>query len=289
MKLKLVLQQLFPDLNPARLPGGFDQVGDIAVIGITPEVVARERQIGAIILASSPHIRVVVKRNGPYEGVHRILPLTVIAGEERFTTVHRENGVLFHLDLAQVYFSSRSAHERARIAAQVQPGENVAVLGSGVGPYPLIIARHSQALEIVGIEINPDAHQYAQKNLAANRSISNVVCIAGDAARELPALHRSFDRILIAQPHGGAALLPHALAALRPGGCLHLYDMQPKNRYNGTIAKVKAACSRMHRLIRHLDTTLCGHCGPTRYRICLDAVIDATEPCTRTHVYNATG
>jgi tRNA (guanine37-N1)-methyltransferase len=276
VKLKLVLKQLFPDLNPARLPGGFDRVGDIAVIGITPEVAARERQIGEIILATCNHIRVVVKRTGPYEGVHRTLPLAVIAGEGRFTTVHRENGVLFHLDLARSYFSTRSAHERARIAALVQPGETVAVLGSGIGPFPLIIARHSQAREIVGIEINPVAHQYAERNLAANRSINTVVCIAGDAARKLPILRRSFDRILIAQPHGGTALLPHALAALRPGGHLHLYAMQPKNRYDGTIAEVTAACSGMRRCIRHLNTTLCGHCGPTRYRICLDAVIDAT-------------
>ncbi len=276
MQLKLVLRQLFPDLNPARLPGGFDQVGDIALVSITPEVAARERQIGKIILTSCKHIRVVVKRTGPYEGVHRTLPLAVIAGEERFTTVHRENGVQFHLDLARSYFSIRSAHERARIAALVQPGETVAVLGSGIGPFPLIIARHSQAREIVGIEINPVAHQYARINLAANRSINNVVCIAGDAARELPTLHRSFDRILIVKPHGGIALLPCALAALCPGGHLHLYAMQPKNHYDGIIAEVTAACSRIGRSIRHLDTTLCGHCGPTRYRICLDAVIDAT-------------
>lgn len=277
MKLKLVLEQLLPELNPTRLPGGFDQVGDIAVIGITPEVAARERQIGEIILASFNHIRVVVKRSGRHEGVHRTLPLTVLAGEERFTTVHRENGILFHLDLSRMYFSIRSAHERARIAALVQPGETVAVLGSGIGPFPLIIARHSQAREIVGIEINPEAHWFAEKNLAANRGINNVTCIAGDAARELPSLHRRFDRILIVQPHGGTALLPQALAALRPGGCLHLYAMQPKNHDDAPIAEMKAVCSSLHRCIRHLETTRCGHCGPTRYRICLDAVIDTTE------------
>jgi tRNA (guanine37-N1)-methyltransferase len=68
----------------------------------------------------------------------------VIAGEDRLTTVHRENGILLHLDLAQVYFSVRSAHERARIAAQVKPGETVAVLCSGVGPFPLIIGPAQQ-------------------------------------------------------------------------------------------------------------------------------------------------
>lgn len=275
--LKQTLVNLFSELDPARVPGGFDRVGDIAVVGIPPEAVTREREIGAIILALHSNIRVAAKRAGRYSGLHRTLPLTVIAGEDRLTTLHRENGILLHLDLAQVYFSMRSAHERARIAALVQPGETVAVLGSGIGPFPLIIARHSRAHEIVGIEINPIAHEYAQKNLAANRNIDNVTFLVGDAAKKLAALARTFDRILIVQPHGGAALLPQALKALRPGGCLHVYDMRAKDRHGAAAAQIAAVCSTMARRLRLLAVVPCGHCGPTLYRICVDAMIDATE------------
>lgn len=277
MNLKQTLANLFPELDPARVPGGFDRVGDIAVVGIPPEAVTREREIGAIILALHSNIRVAAKRAGQYGGLHRTLPLTVIAGEKRLTTLHRENGILLHLDLARVYFSMRSAHERARIAALVRAGETVAVLGSGIGPFPLIIARHSRAHEIVGIEINPIAHEYAQKNLAANRNIDNVSFLVGDAAQKLPALGRTFDRILIVQPHGGAALLPQALEALRPGGCLHVYDMQAKDRHDAAAAKIAAVCSTMARSLRILGTVSCGHCGPSLYRICVDAMINATE------------
>jgi tRNA G37 N-methylase Trm5 len=51
MNLKQTLANQFPDLNPARLPGGFDRVGDIAVVGIAPEVETLEEEIGTIIIA----------------------------------------------------------------------------------------------------------------------------------------------------------------------------------------------------------------------------------------------
>jgi tRNA (guanine37-N1)-methyltransferase len=276
MNLKQTLRARFPDLNPARLPGGFDQVGDIAVVGIAPEMEPLEAEIGTIILALHSTVRVVAKRNGQYGGDYRTLPLQVIAGVDRLTTVHRENGIVLQLDLAQVYFSVRSAHERARIAALVKPGERVAVLCSGIGPFPLIIGRHSKAQEVIGIEYNPVAHDYALRNLKANRTISSVRFLEGDVARILPALGRAFDRILLVLPHGGEVLLPCALDALRPGGTLHFYDMQAKGCGSATLIKVDAACRDKGRCPHPLQVVVCGHCGPTVHRVCLDAVIDTT-------------
>ena len=277
MNLKQILRTQIPDLNPARLPGGFDRVGDIAVVGIAPEVEAREGEIGRIILAlHTTTVRVVAKRNGRYGGDYRTLPLRVIAGEDRLTTVHRENGIYLHLDLAQVYFSVRSAHERARIAAQVKPGERVAVLCSGIGPFPLIIGRHSKAHEVIGIEMNPVAHDYALRNLSVNRTINTVRFLEGDVTRILPALGRAFDRILLVLPYGGEVLLPCALDALRPGGTLHFYDMQTKGCHSATLLKVAAACREKGRRLHPLQAVTCGHCGPTLHRVCLDAVIDTT-------------
>lgn len=276
MNLKQTLRTQFPDLNPARLPGGFDRVGDIAVVGIVPEMVAWEGEIGKIILALHTTVRVVAKRNGRYSGDYRTLPLQVIAGEDRLTTVHRENGIRLHLDLARVYFSVRSAHERARIAAQVKPGERVAVLCSGIGPFPLIIGRHSKAHEVIGIETNPVAHDYALRNLRVNRTIGSVRFLEGDAAQILPTLGRAFDRILLVLPHGGEVLLPCALDALRPGGTLHFYDMQAKGCHSATLVKVAIACRKKGRRLHPLQVVACGHCGPTVHRVCLDAMINTT-------------
>lgn len=276
MNLRQTLRARFPEIQPERIPGGFDRVGDIAVVIVPPELEPLEREIGETILALHKTIRVVARRDGQYSGEYRTLPLAIIAGEERLATMHRENGVNLHLDLAQVYFSVRSAHERARIAALVKPGETVAVLCSGIGPFPLIIARHSEAAEVIGIEMNPIAHGYALHNLKANRKIANVHFCEGDAAQVVPSLNRRFDRILIVLPYGGESLLPCALDALKPGGMLHFYDMQAKGCSSATYAKLVDACQKYGRLIRRFEVTTCGHCGPTVHRVCLDAVIDTT-------------
>lgn len=274
LPLRKVLQQRFPDIAPHRLPGGFDRVGDIAVISIVPELIPHEQEIGAILLGLHPAIRVAAKRHGQYSGEFRTLPLRVIAGEDRLSTVHRENGIILHLDLERIYFSVRLAHERARIAALIQPCERVAVLCSGAGPFPLIIGRHSRADEVIGIEKNPVAHAYALHNRLVNRRLQHVRFLKGDAATVLPGLSHSFDRILIVLPHGGETLLTPALGALRSGGTLHLYAMQAKGCHGATLFQVEAACHSQGRGLRPVGVTVCGHCGPTVHRICLDAVID---------------
>jgi len=276
MNLRQTLQAHFPEIDPDRLVGGFDRVGDIAVVIVPPELQSREREIGEIILALHKNIRVVAKRDGQYGGEYRTLPLAIIDGEQRLATLHRENGVNLHLDLAQVYFSVRSAHERARIAALVEPGETVAVLCSGIGPFPLIIARHSRAREVIGIEMNPLAHGYALQNLKANRKITGVRFLEGDVTQVLPSLNHRFDRILVVLPHGGEPLLPCALDALKPGGTLHFYDMQAKGCSNASYAKVEAVCREHGCRMRQIKVVTCGHCGPTVHRVCLDAVIDPT-------------
>ncbi|WP_310599363.1 hypothetical protein [Desulfobulbus sp.] len=274
MRLRSMLAARFPDIDPARLPGGFDRVGDIAVVSIVPELEPLAAAIGAVILDALPAVRVVARRGGQYGGTFRTRPLHIVAGERRLTTAHRENGVFLHLDLAQTYFSVRLAHERARIAALVRPGERVAVLCSGVGPYPLVIGRHSRAREVIGIEINPAAHALALRNLAANRAIRSVRFLAGDAGRMLPDLGHRFNRVLVALPHGGESLLLPAIDGLRPGGTLHFYDMQAKRCHLAALAKIEAACRQAGRGWRSTGVTVCGHCGPALHRLCLEATIE---------------
>lgn len=270
--LREILHSLFPQIPPARLPGGFDKVGDIGVVSITPEAEPIEAEIGELILTQNANMRVVAKRAGEYEGEFRTRPLAVIAGEQRLTTMHRENGVVLHLDLAQVYYSVRSSHERSRIAALIHSGERVCVLCSGVGPFPLVISRHSGAAEVIGIEKNPVAHTYARKNLQANRRLRNVRFYEGDVLEVLPLLEPGFDRILIVLPYGGEVLLPVALQALRIGGILHFYDMQSKGCHGLTQAKVENAVQAQGRDILVQQVVRCGNCGPSRERVCLDAI-----------------
>ena len=272
-KLKDILHGVLAPTELQCLVQSYDVVGDIAIIIIPPELIEKEHLVAAAILSLHKNIKVVAKRDGIYGGEFRTLPLRIIGGEQRKETVHTEDGVRLLLNPETVYFSVRSGTERKRIASLVQAKEEVLVLFSGIGPYPLIIGRANPSCRVVGIEKNPEAHRYALKNLGRNRRIKNVQLYEEDVNSILPTLERKFDRIVMPLPKTAEAFLPVALAAFRRQGWLHFYDLQQEDRFEDAVAKIEAACWRTGLQLLSAAIAVCGHCGPRTYRICVDAQV----------------
>ena len=78
-----------------------------------------------------------------------------------------------------------------RIAQLVKKGEDVLVMFSGAGPYLFVLGRNSPAKRIVGAEINPWAHYYAEQSLVLNKMEKKINIILGDVIRK-PKLHHIF-------------------------------------------------------------------------------------------------
>jgi tRNA (guanine37-N1)-methyltransferase len=255
-----------------RLPA-HDVVGDIAIVNLGLGIVQDEQQLAAAILASNRRIKVVAARAGQYGGEFRTATLRILAGENRLETEVKEFGVRLRLDVGKVYYSVRSGQERYRIAALVDPEEEVLVLFSGVGPYPLVINRFARPRLIVGIEKNPIAHEYGLQNIIRNGVPGNIELQCGDARDLLKHQCRQFDRMVMPLPTGAEGFLDLAIPLLRPGGWLHYYDMQVKEKFGASAEVVKAACRRMAREAENVAIHRCGHCSPHAYRICIDARI----------------
>ncbi|WP_051305187.1 class I SAM-dependent methyltransferase [Desulfogranum mediterraneum] len=251
----------------------YDRVGDIIITTIPGHLLAQEQRIGQRLLQLHPSVRVVAKRVGPHHGDFRTRKLAVIAGEPRKETRHRENGVWLHLNPESVYYSGRLAGERLRIAQLVEAGEEVAVFCSGVGPFPLVIARHSAAAAIIGIEKNPLAHGFALQNLQANRRIQNVRFLLGDAGQAPSRLKQSVDRLITVLPTAHTSLLDSAIQTLRPGGTLHHYAMVEQGANQVVVTQIRAACRHRQRRLEAVTYRRCGHCGPTTDRVCFQATI----------------
>lgn len=274
VKLKNLLQNHLSCEELQVLVGGYDVVGDIAITIISPELEHRAQLIGETILRQNKKIKVVARRAGHYSGEYRTLPLEIIAGEDRKETEHCESGVRLLLNPEKVYYSVRSGTERKRIASLVQSGEEVLVLFSGIGPFPLVIARNSSAREIIGIEKNPEAHRYGLENLARNKKIRNVRLYQGDVDEVLARWMRKFDRIIMPLPKSAELFLAGALGVLRQGGWLHFYDLQQRDSFCLAQEKVQAACTVADRLLLTAAIVKCGHCAPRTYRICVDAQVN---------------
>ncbi len=272
-----MLKKLLADcLSPKELQylvGGYDVVGDIAIV-IVPEPLAHKEQIIAeAILASNKKIRVVAKRAGKYGGEFRTMPLQILAGENRKETEVKEYGVRMLVNPETVYYSVRSGSERRRIASQVTSGESVLVLFSGIAPFPLIISRYSQARSIVGIEKNPQAHGYAVLNLRRNKKQQNIQLFPGDVREVVPGLKDTYDRVIMPLPTGGEEFLSCALPVLKRGGFLHFYDMQRQELFAHSEEKIVNASAAFDRKVISSTLTKCGHCAPDIYRICIDTRI----------------
>ena len=259
------------------LVGAYDVVGDIAIVIIPEGLIDKEQSIAKAILASNRRIKVVAKRAGHYGGEFRTLPLQILAGENRKETEVKEFGIRLLVNPETVYYSVRSGNERKRIASLVAPGESVLVLFSGIAPFPLVIARHSQADSIIGIEKNPQAHAYAVENLHRNKYHSTIKLYLGDVQAVVPTLATDFDRVIMPLPTRGEEFLSCALQVLKADGFLHFYDMQRPELFAQSVAKITEASLACKRTVLASTITRCGHCAPNIYRICIDTQISGNN------------
>lgn len=253
------------------VPRSFDVVGDILIFAEFPEELNKKQKIvGEWFIEQNKHIKVVLKKVKKYSGKYRTPVLRVIAGERRKKTRYIEHGCRFDLNVESTYFSPRLSTERKRIYQQVKKGESVLVMFSGIAPYPVIISRNSNVKEVYGVEINPFAHKYAEKNLLLNK-IKNVKLYNGDVMDVLPKIKKKFDRILMPLPKGAEAFLGVALSKIKEKGIIHFYDFLDKQDIpHLAIEKIKRACDSAKKKFRVLGVVKCGQYSPGKYRICVD-------------------
>lgn len=208
-----------------------DLIGDICVLDVQIETEQRKQEmIEAIFTHYHDRIKVIANKSGKISGDYRIQPLEIIFGEDRLSTVHKEFDCTYNLDLSKVFFSSRLAYERKRIADLVCSNENVLVCFAGVGPFAIMISKHSKAKEIVGIELNSDAHSYFEENIELNKC-KNVEAILGDVREVLvdPRWSDRADRVIMPHPFNDTKFLDVVLNACKKDGMIHYYDFGHRN------------------------------------------------------------
>jgi tRNA (guanine37-N1)-methyltransferase len=121
----------------------------------------------------------------------------------------------------------------------------------------------------LGIELNKHAHKYALENVMRNK-LKNVFLYQGDAKKVAPKLKMAFDRILMPLPKDAEGFLGTALAAIRKGGIIHMYDFEKESEFDKGVEKVKIACKKAKKKCKILSITRCGQSSPHVFRVCID-------------------
>jgi tRNA (guanine37-N1)-methyltransferase len=268
--------QLQPSLL-RNLPRAFDIIGDIAIIEIPSELKQKETLVGKAILESHQKVKTVFAKAGAVTGTYRLRELIWIAGEQKTTTIHKEYGCAYAVDVAKAYFSPRLSQEHKRIASLTQKGEMIVDLFAGVGPFSVLISRINPDVKIYAIDINPEAIKLLETNVRLNRVENRVFPTVGDATKTVEEkLAGIADRVIMNLPESAIEFVGAACRAMKPtGGVVHFYgfvrqsetleDMQKRFR-----EKVEKTGRRVDRL---LGAKKVRETAPYEWQVAIDARI----------------
>lgn len=225
--LERVASRIIGVKNTQLLLKGLDVVGDIAILKFPDELEIHSHPIAEELLEEAPYIKVVLEQSSPVSGDHRLRGYRWLAGEKRTTTLHKEFGCIFKVDVEKAYFSPRLSTERDRIASQIEntgrKDEVVLNMFAGVGCFSILIAKRNKSTKIYSVDINRYAFEYMVQNVYLNKVRRQVVSVMGDAGSIIRNLfHQTADRVLMPLPEKGKEYLSSALEALKPeGGIIH--------------------------------------------------------------------
>jgi len=189
----------------------------VALIG--PEVKS-PKKAAKEIMKRHKAVKSVLQKTDKRQGEFRLNPSKLIVGSKDTEVVHKEYNYLIKIDPRTVYFSPRESTERQRIADTVKAGERILIMFSGAAPYAIAIGKKHSHNQIICVEINLKAVEYAAKSIRLNK-LSNIKNLCWDvrAARNLG----EFDRIIMPLPETAIEFLDVAVLHSKKGAVIHLY------------------------------------------------------------------
>jgi len=263
--LKEALRGKLSDKELSLVPRSFDIVGDILIFSELKGLRKREKLIANTLLELFNHVKTVAVKSGIHKGLYRTKKVRIIGGAKNKIALHKENNAVMKLNVETCYFSPRLATERLRIAKLVKPNESVLIMFSGISPYCLVISKNSKAKEIYGIEINPEAHNFALENVRLNKAF-NIFLFKGNVKSVVPKLKKKFDRIVMPLPRTAGNYLDLALSVAKKNATVHFYDFEFEEDIGKAVDKVKKHC----RKCKILNVVKCGEYSPRKYRLCVN-------------------
>lgn len=260
----------------SRLWGRLEVIGDIAVLRKPPGVGVDELTLLAEeLIKRFKYVKSVWLAVTPVEGPHRVREYVHLAGEPRSTTIYKESGCLFKVDIRRVYISPALNYEHLRIAGLVRPGEVVINMFAGAGLFSIIIARQARPSKVISIDINPSAYSLMMENVRLNRVEDVVEPVLGDAAEVVKGRYVGMaDRVLMPLPELAMKYLPVAVDALRGAGWIHVYEFISSKSPEDALREAEERYSqRLKGLVKEFSIPfkrVVRSVGPMRYQVVLD-------------------
>jgi len=227
----------------------------------------RKEEVGTALLDLHGNADTILLHRG-VAGAEREPDVEVLAGEGDTETVHIEHGTKYAMDLARVMFSPGNKAERERMGQVVEPDERVFDMFAGIGYFTLPMAR--AGARVTAAEVNPTAYRYLVENVALNDVKDRVSAFRADC-RDVDA---TADRVVMGY-YDAHEYLDAALAALVPGGTLHVHEATPEAElWERPVGRIEAAADDVGRTVEVLDRRRVKTHSPGVAHVVVDARID---------------
>lgn len=268
--LKALLSgQLAPEELDA-LPRGWQIVGEVALVHIPPALQARKALVARGLLQLYPRCKTVLETRR-IAGEYRQPVVEKIAGDGT-ETLHKENYVVYKLDVARIMFSQGNFYERRRMGT-VGTGERVVDMFAGIGYFTLPMAVHARPGKVVAIELNPVSYGYLCENVKLNGVESIVEPVLGDCREKTP--EGWADRVIMGYVGTTQEYLPWGIRALKPGGVLHYHETTPDRLvFDRPIRNIKEAAEEQGRSAEVLNTVKVKKYSPGVWHVVVDARVE---------------
>ncbi|MFA5174236.1 MAG: hypothetical protein WC438_03570 [Candidatus Pacearchaeota archaeon] len=247
----------------------YDLLGNIAVIKSEEKgrkKTKSEKLKQAKELLKKPGIRTVLEKASDVKGRLRTIRAKHVLGEKNKIALIKENDCSFKFNVETCYFSPRLSNERKLIADKIKNRERVLVMFAGVGVYPIVIYKKSQA-EVVGVELGKDCCNYFKENLKLNKiPEGKIKIIQGDVKKKINIKLGKFDVILMPRPNLKESFLKPALIVSKKGTRIYYNAFCHVNEIKKVSKDLVSEAKSLGKKIKILKIVKAGDIAPYKYR-----------------------
>jgi tRNA (guanine37-N1)-methyltransferase len=164
-----VMRSILPEDLHGEIPVGFNTAGHVAHLNLRDQYLPYKHIIAETIVDKNPSIRTVINKvdNVGTESEFRTFAYEVLAGPDDLLVEVSEAGCTFKFDYAKVYWNTKLGTEHQRLDDLFRPGEVVADVMAGVGPFAVPAGK--KGVFVWANDKNPDSYKWLDEAVHRNK------------------------------------------------------------------------------------------------------------------------
>jgi len=246
----------------------YDLIGNIAIIKSEQAGKSKtksQKLAEAKKLLKQSNITTILEKTSDIKGRLRTIKTKHLAGEKTLITTHKENNSQFKLNVETCYFSPRQSNDRLTLAKKIKKSDNVLIMFSGIGAYPITIYKTKKPKQITAIEISRECNKYFKQNLALNKIPKEaIIQIQGDVKKKLP--KKKYTAIIMTRPNLKTTFLEQALKVSKKNTRIFYHGFCKNNELKDLKQKLTNEAKQLKRKIKITKTIKAGEIAPFKFR-----------------------